>query len=480
MTPGRLADILGSMGQAPARIADFVAAADADPALAAKIADAAEAGDNRALMRLMAEQQWSRAPSRVVPDAPPPPASRSPMSFDDRVANDPNIRRAIEESGGQVPVGDTEGTLAAYRSAVPAEDAIRALIPPPPPARQLELPLPDDPGRGLTPYGVRGPGVPVGGPGGAGVTVPGPTDLSTFVTPRRGLPEPPRGLPEPPRGLPEPPRQLPPPRRMALEAPGVAAARNAEMDEASAMDDLAQAVERDRLIERLRLQEAAQRNGAEMFDRAVRRQPPAPPRRNLAGPLAGGAAAGGGAVFLMNQAEGPERATGGPRRPLVPNVTRPPRPMSTADLAAQTAPPPVVQTQEDAPITLDYAQMARDKIRQANEIQLREGRITPESAALSREADALYLKAAEARRTGNHPPIMPVEQQNDQTSAIKARARRELAENPGGDPRSEARRIMSMLNAGQIPPAQREQAKAEMKRLFAAADQQDNARRHAG
>jgi hypothetical protein len=68
--------------------------------------------------------------------------------------------------------------------------------------------------------------------------------------------------------------------------------------------------------------------------------------------------------------------------------------------------------------------MARDKIRQANEIQLREGRITPESAALSREADALYQRAAEERRKGNHPGIMPVEQQNEQTSAIRARQRR--------------------------------------------------------
>jgi hypothetical protein len=78
----------------------------------------------------------------------------------------------------------------------------------------------------------------------------------------------------------------------------------------------------------------------------------------------------------------------------------------------------------EEPVVIDYSQMARDKIRQANEIQLREGRITPESAALSREADALYQRAADERRKGNHPPIMPVEMQNEQTSAIRARQRR--------------------------------------------------------
>jgi hypothetical protein len=109
-------------------------------------------------------------------------------------------------------------------------------------------------------------------------------------------------------------------------------------------------------------------------------------------------------------------------RPLVPDITSKPRPMSTADLAAETSPPPVVTAEE--PVVFDYAQMARDKIRQANEIQLREGRITPESAALSREADALYQRAADERRAGNHPPIMPVEMQNEQTSAIRARQRR--------------------------------------------------------
>jgi hypothetical protein len=107
---------------------------------------------------------------------------------------------------------------------------------------------------------------------------------------------------------------------------------------------------------------------------------------------------------------------------LVPNITSKPRPYSTADLAAETSPPPSVMTED--PIMIDYSQMARDKIRQANEIQLREGRITPESAALGREADALYQRAAEERRKGNHPGIMPVEQQNEQTSAIRARQRR--------------------------------------------------------
>lgn len=347
------------------------------------------------------------------------------MRLDD---GDPNAvleaYQMIVAGGGRVSAGPTAADAADFQVPAPydgwgpAADAFLAARGYSAPPRQLDLNFGSDPGSALVPYGVRGPGVPVGGPSGAGARVPPPTSLSPYVTPRLGLPEPPRGLPEPPRGLPEPPRGLPAPQRglivaegapqLRLESPEVVAERRA-------MDDLFDAVDADAAA-------GAGRTGQNArLDRA--RQIAADVIRRSAIPAA---AAGIGAAawsLLPDRAEAPNVDAAEPSPRMVPNVLRQPQAFSTADLAAETAPPPSVAVQDES-ITLDYAQMARDKIRQANEIQLREGRITPESAALTREADALYQKAAEARRTGFHPPIMPVEQQNEQTSAIRARQRR--------------------------------------------------------
>jgi hypothetical protein len=151
---------------------------------------------------------------------------------------------------------------------------------------------------------------------------------------------------------------------------------------------------------------------------------------------------------------------------------------STADLADESRPVPSVGTAEDD--FIDYAAMARERIRQANEIQLREDRITPESAALSREADALYLKAAEARSTGGQPGIMPVDQQNRQTSAIRAQASAMADANRGSDYRSRARALMAKLNMmsseGTVTAAERQRIIAEINRLHALADQEQNSR----
>lgn len=286
-------------------------------------------------------------------------------------------------------------------------------------------------GGGLIVQGGRG--VPVGGPTGSGVVVPQSTALSTQVTPRTALPGRgprrlettagvPQGAVEPRRATAADATTRPAPR---LESPDVVAERRA-------MEGLEDAVDADAAGARAARAEANRPGAA--AERARKRASDIV--RATAIPVAAGAAG-----VVLNSMRGPsmtesEGAPDAPAnlvpditrrpeaysapRPAVPDVTRPPRAFSTADLAAETSPPPRVE----APITLDYAQMARDKIRQANEIQLREGRVTPESAALSREADALYQKAADARREGFHPPIMPVEMQNEQTSAIRARQRR--------------------------------------------------------
>lgn len=347
----------------------------------------------------------------------------SKMASDPRILqvildNAPGIRAASPDLAMRLDDGDPNAVLEAYQMIVAGGGKVAA------PARQLSLPLDQSP-TGMIPYGVRGPGTPVGGPTGSGTIVPPPTGLTTQVQPRLQLPEPPRRLPEPQRRLPEPPRKLPAPQRalsvpervpqdappLRLESPDALADRRA-------MDELSEAVAADEAAARMahsqspngRLERARQ-----VAERVVRKS---------AIPAAAAGVGGAAWTLMQEDADAPAVDAGEPVAPrMVPDVTRKPKPFSTADLAAETSPPPSVAVQ-DEPITLDYAQMARDKIRQANEIQLREGRITPESAALTREADALYQKAAEARRTGFHPPIMPVEQQNEQTSAIRARQRR--------------------------------------------------------
>lgn len=469
------------MGHAPARIQDFVRAASANPDLAAKVAAAIDAGDNRAVLKLMAEQQWTKAPARAAPEAAADaagPASRSPMSFEDRIANDPNIRRGIEASGVDVVSGDIEGMLDAYRRGVaprrptrPAPGVVDAPSAPPPTALSTSVNLPR-----LTSSPI-GPGVPVGPPR-SSLEFLDP-QLSSVDSAANSVDEVVDLGPNPGDNV----------NQFGFEEGSFF---DYPEPDARVADDVAP--EGPRVID-----EEVRPSGEESFNPEDFRFTDPPPRnkadslierlnpvRRPAGAAAAGAAAGIGAAMLMRDADapGPTAAPAAPAaptppraRPTVPNVIRQPKPLSTADLAAATRPPPSVMTKEEPPLVVDYAQMARDKIRQANEIQLRERRITPESAALTREADALYQRAADARRTGNHPPIMPVEQQNDQTSAIRAQARRELAENTGSDPRSEARRIMSQLNAGQIPPGQQAAAKAEMSRLFAMADQQDNSHR---
>lgn len=144
MNPQRFIDFFTALGQHPNRVNDFVSAASADPALAAKLAAAVDADDNRAALRLMAEQQWSRVPGREAPAPAAPSGSRSPMSFEDRLLNDPNIRKSIEASGQAYPAGNPEAIMEAMRRGpvqrrgrpkkATAEDSIRELAKEPAPA----------------------------------------------------------------------------------------------------------------------------------------------------------------------------------------------------------------------------------------------------------------------------------------------------------------------------------------------------------
>lgn len=268
-----------------------------------------------------------------------------------------------------------------------------------PTERQADLPFGEEP-TGLIPYGSRGPGATVGGPTGSGVVVPESTALSARVVPRIGIPGP----------VASPVTDLSTDvllRRLGTTAgvpvyPQTLARRLSNID---ALDDVP----------------------VRSADDAVRIVDEVRPLRDRIGdyvnPRTAAAVAGIGAAgaYLGSQMF-PLLYGGRPDDEIVPDITSKPRPFSTADLAAETSPPPSVTTLEEPPLTL--ADQARQKIRQANEIQLRERRITPESAALSREADALYQQAAEARRAGREPGIMPVAEQDAMTGFDAIRAGR--------------------------------------------------------
>lgn len=118
MSAPKLLDFLtGVMRQSPARASSFLSTLD--DATAARLLASAEAGDTRQILKAMSEQTWGLSPARPTPEVQVQPAGRSPMSFEDRVLNDPNIRRAVDASGAQVPAGDVEALLGAYRGAAP-------------------------------------------------------------------------------------------------------------------------------------------------------------------------------------------------------------------------------------------------------------------------------------------------------------------------------------------------------------------------
>jgi hypothetical protein len=155
---------------------------------------------------------------------------------------------------------------------------------------------------------------------------------------------------------------------------------------------------------------------------------------------------------------------------------------TTADLVEESRPAPKVAVEEPKPSVVqgppDYSAQARTLIARANDIQRSEGRQTPESMALIKEADRLYAMAAEGRRTGTQPAIMPLDEQNAETSSIQRNAREQIAQNQDGGYRTQARRMMAELNMrssqGTISQAEYSRMKSEIDRLFAMADRQDN------
>jgi len=395
-------------------------------------------------------------------NAPSPRARmENPISVEERVAGnpktgmrpDPNIRAALQELdpefAARMDTASADEIMAAYANAVNKADNVRRgrpkmvmdtpvgdVAPPARPARQMELPLgpsaqePDI--RALIPLGRPGPGVPgeLSGPG-------------QILTRQLDM------IPAPLRGLPgSGPRRI-----------GTTAGVPVGPSQADVIDVPFTRVPPQRGL-------SVVRQADEVADG------PRVPWKTLAA----GIGAGIGVSQLVP--EGGYKTT--PKAAAE---------STTADLVAETRPAPKVEATPEAPKPQvkqgppDYSAQARQLIARANDIQREAGRQTPESIALIKEADNLYRLAAEGRSKGTQPAIMPVEQQNRQTSSIQRNAQQQIAQNQGSDYRSQARRMMAELNArssqGNISQGEYSAMKRRIDQLFALADQEDNARRRA-
>lgn len=220
------------------------------------------------------------------------------------------------DSGAGMPAEFSAMTDAQHQAFV--DDMARG----PSPSRQMELPLGgenDAPARGLIPFGVRGPGVPVGGPTGTGVLVGETISPGVPIYPMSafngGLAVPQRGVELP---LPTGPARIgttawtpvsgPPPARGVIPHPGLGGPR----------------------------------------DLAIPRAPSAPDSRGMAmRNLAGAAAAAGAGALLASRASRDDE----PLNEAPSLAEDEPAVVSggTEDLAAETSPPPVVEATPSEP-----------------------------------------------------------------------------------------------------------------------------------
>ena len=210
------------------------------------------------------------------------------------------------------------------------------------------------------------------------------------------------------------------------------------------------------------LAENARQAGGQMWDRAMRagrggmdnaraRINAMPPGLLPATGL--GIAGLGAGIYMANQAGPPQGSAAAPVAPPVPNIIRPPQPMSTADLAAQASPPPSVQT------TTSPRDQAMQMIDDLNARRRAAGGEVPDAPQTMQKVNRLLAMSNEQSAAASRGDI-PVQ---------------------GNGPREQAQRILAQLNAmrqqagGEVPQAG--QMMAEVRRLQAMSDQQANARR---
>lgn len=451
MSPKRIAQAFAAIGLHPNRAKSMADMAQANPALAGRIAEALASGDDAALRRLAAESQWSVAPAapsqapQSTPKLEPPgkpsieaqrqrieaeQAAMEPTVAPDQTYPQPDFQMDLPPSR----TGDTLGDIpdAARAGMSEAEDVVPGSPTSGPPAAWASDPsapgfqapidnliarLGDAP---VMPMETR-PSGPPRGAWQAGENIPGAgsmDDLLDEIDARRA--------PPPPQAAPAPPRDMPPPR----------------MDDATPPSDTPPPQTPDAPMDMPGSPEASGRK-------------PRMSRADMAklGVAGGVIGAGIGGGFLIPGNESSPAGGASPKAGPVPNIIKPPKPMSTADLAAQTRPPPSVTTPQSP---RDQAMKMIDDL---NARRRAAGGEVPDAPETMQKVNRLLAMSNEQSAAASRGDI-PVQ---------------------GNSPREQAQRILAQLNAmrrqagGEVPQAG--QMMAEVRRLQAMADQQANARR---
>lgn len=336
-------------------------------------------------------------------------------------------------TSGQITPDELHQVNMAYfsgKAAKPMADA---------PARQMELDLPEDPGTGMVPYGVRGEGVPVGGPSGPGVAgdLSGPGVRGGQMIPSRNQPP----ATTPGRGLAA--EYEPDVNQMGIsegswtdEMPDVAGRAPDELGQwhyEFGIPRIGDGV--------LRGDATSPPRGRQYRGSGAEGRPINEPRGRGALKAAAGTAVGGGIAWNMWPREDAES-------PAIGDMTDT---SGTEALAEESRPAPA--TVEGPP---DYSFQARELINKLNAMRRKAGGEVPEAKAMMAEINRLLELANKQKNAPGYEPPMPT------------------------DYHGEAQRLLQRLNArrmevgGEVPETQ--QVMAEVRRLQALGDQQRNAR----
>lgn len=486
----QLGEILTGMGQAPARVSAFLESLD--PATAAKLMQAAEAGDNRALLKAMADQTWGTSPARPQPVGPGRGETREPVSGAQWTQRpDSYVRGQVQANSEMVPPelmariqsGDPEALNEAYAGIVRRmERAERA-------PRQRELPMGDQPDpfsdipandmegmppefapttdaqveqfveaqrarkqsvedqiRSLIPLGRSGPGVPVGDSYG-GTTRGVPVGRPTGGRGGALIPAPPRGL------VPASPAQGAIAEQFdMITTPGWSRPSPTQYDHGPIPQP-------GRGPLRLEVDHRVDNPEFDQWYEGIQQinNLPDPPNRSFDyrpfAAMAAGAGAVGAGLALMNQDTPSVTSTGG-----------------TADLASEASPPPGVMSAEDEFTDRfkrqftdreqrradDGSLQARILIDRLNDMRRKAGGEVPEAPQMMAEINRLLAK-------GNAQVRQPDFRPGDKASRYRQQAQNLI--NRLNDMRREA--------GGEVPQAK--QIMAEVQKLQSMADQMRNA-----
>lgn len=338
-------------------------------------------------------------------------------------------------TSGQITPDELHQVNMAYfsgKAAKPMADA---------PARQMELDLPEDPGTGMVPYGVRGEGVPVGGPSGPGVAgdLSGPGVRGGQMIPSRNQPP---ALSE--TGLSNPGDDWGDYRHIdRLAASGLERGpSNPSRSPREMPRGLSTDVDLPRLGDGvLRGDATSPPRGRQYRGSGAEGRPINAPRGRGALTAAAGAGLGGIGIYSMMDGEPDELQASGDMTDT----------SGTEALAEESRPVPA--TVDGPP---DYSFQARELMNQLNAMRRQAGGEVPEAKAMMAEINRLLDLSNKQKNAPGYEPPMPT------------------------DYRGEAQRLLQTLNArrmevgGEVPETQ--QVMAEVRRLQALGDQQRNAR----